>query len=597
MPETVEAIERYLSGGVIKGIGPATAKKIVNKFKESTIEILKNEPDEIAKIKGITKQKAQEISEEFNEKWELWQIVGFLEKFGISTQNCKKVYEIYGNNSIEEIEKNPYVLIDIVYGADFKKIDKIAIGLGVTIDNYKRIESGIKYALAIASNNGNTCVLRENLIEYVKELLEIQDEESIIECITNLIARGNIMQEDIDDKNWIFLDTFFMCEKNIAEKLLGLKQAKNIKKIKNFKEKLKIIEHFSEMELSNKQREAIELINENNVCIITGGPGTGKTTIIKFIIEIYKREGKKVALCAPTGRAAKRMSEATGHEAMTIHRLLQLGKTEETLKIEKLDCQIAPIDADIIIVDEVSMVDVFIMNYILKGTYLGTKLVLVGDSNQLPSVGPGNVLKDIINSDVITTVELNQIFRQAAKSKIITVAHEVNEGEKIKIVNDAEKLNDLFLINEISQEKMLSDVLSLASGRLQKYGNYDFFKNIQVISATKKGMLGTKELNRELQRVLNNTNSYEKINGDRVFKVGDRVMQIKNNYDISWEKSTGEIGTGVFNGEFGKIEKISENDKQIQIYFDDDKEATYGYSELEQIEHAYAITIHKSQRK
>ena len=313
---------------------------------------------------------------------------------------------------------------------------------------------------------------------------------------------------------------------------------------------------------------------------------------------MYKQEEKKVVLCAPTGRAAKRMSEATGEEATTIHRLLSLGKMEETLEMERVDYQIAPIDGDIIIIDEMSMVDVFLMNYILKGLYIGTKLVLVGDINQLPSVGPGNILKDIINSEVIETIELNEIFRQAAQSQIITNAHKVNNGESFLNIPKEElqdKLQDFFYINETSMEKMLEDVISLCSGRLKKYGNYDFFKDIQVLTPTKKGKLGTKELNIELQNALNPNKKIEKKHGERTFLVGDRVMQIKNNYDIYWEKNGRENGTGIFNGELGRIRKIDDITKQIEVQFDDEKKAWYEYSELEQLEHSYSITIHKSQ--
>lgn len=306
-------------------------------------------------------------------------------------------------------------------------------------------------------------------------------------------------------------------------------------------------------------------------------------------------------LCAPTGRAAKKMTETTGEEASTIHRLLEIGKQEEILGLEKLDYPINPIDADVIIIDEMSMVDVFLMNYILKGIYLGTKLVLVGDSNQLPSVGPGNVLKDIISSNKIPVVELNEIFRQAAKSKIVINAHRVNEGEKLLIKKDIKKSTDkkredFFFINENSQEKTLSDIISLCSGRLKKFGNYDFFKDIQVLTPTKKGMLGTKELNKQLQKELNIGEKPQKVHGDRIFKIDDRVMQIKNNYDIFWEKA-GECGSGIFNGEIGRISQILDEEKQVEIIFDDGKKAWYEYGDLDQIEHAYSITIHKSQRK
>lgn len=598
MPETLEALERYLAGGVIKGVGPATAKRIVDNFKEETISVLKFEPYKLANVKGITKTKAIEIADEFNEKWELWQIVGFLERFGIANQNSKKVYEALGKEAISKIEENPYILIDITYGVDFKKIDKMAMELGISKDNSKRIESAIKYSLIIASHNGNSCVIYENLVKFVADLLGIT-EEQIEEEIINLKATENIYLEEREEKEWVYLNNFYVAEKNIADKLIALDETKNIKKIKNFKSELEKAQEKQDIILSAEQKEAVKAVNDNNVCIITGGPGTGKTTIIKSIIDIYKTRKMKVVLCAPTGRAAKRMQEQSGEEATTIHRLLEIRKLDDQEDYLSLDYPITPIDADVVIIDEMSMVDMFLMNHILKAIYLGTKLILVGDINQLPSVGPGNVLQDIIESQSITTIELNKIFRQAAKSKIITNAHRVNNGESfIGTEENEDKLNDFFFINEMSQEKVLSDVISLCSGRLKNYGNYDFFKNIQVLTPTKKGMLGTKELNKQLQNVLNPNQGIEKQHGDRIFRPGDRVMQVKNNYDIYWEKEIDdkiEAGAGIFNGELGKIKSIDEDEKQIEVYFDDEKIAWYDFSNLDELEHSYSITIHKSQ--
>lgn len=600
MPETLEALERYLAGGVIKGVGPATARRIVDNFKEETISVLKFEPYKLANVKGITKTKAIEIADEFNEKWELWQIVGFLERFGIANQNSKKVYEALGKEAISKIEENPYILIDITYGVDFKKIDKMAMELGISKDNSKRIESAIKYSLIIASHNGNSCVIYENLVKFVADLLGIT-EEQIEEEIINLKATENIYLEEREEKEWVYLNNFYVAEKNIADKLIALDETKNIKKIKNFKSELEKAQEKQDIILSAEQKEAVKAVNDNNVCIITGGPGTGKTTIIKSIIDIYKTRKMKVVLCAPTGRAAKRMQEQSGEEATTIHRLLEIRKLDDQEDYLSLDYPITPIDADVVIIDEMSMVDMFLMNHILKAIYLGTKLILVGDINQLPSVGPGNVLQDIIESKSITTIELNKIFRQAAKSKIITNAHRVNNGESfIGTEENEDKLNDFFFINEMSQEKVLSDVISLCSGRLKNYGNYDFFKNIQVLTPTKKGMLGTKELNKQLQNVLNPNQGIEKPHGDRIFRPGDRVMQVKNNYDIYWEKEIDdkiEAGAGIFNGELGKIKSIDEDEKQIEVYFDDEKIAWYDFSNLDELEHSYSITIHKSQRK
>lgn len=497
------------------------------------------------------------------------------------------------------------MLLDITYGVDFKKIDQMALEIGIASNDEKRIESAITYSLAIASNNGNTCVEKQNLIKYVQALLGTTTSE-IETALINLKARAKIEIENVEEIEWVYLNSFYVCERNIAQRISILNKSKNIKKIKDFDKKFKEEEKHIDITLSEKQKEAIKAVNDNNVCVITGGPGTGKTTIIKFIIELYKKENKKVVLCAPTGRAAKRMSETTGEEATTIHRLLCLGKVEESLGMERVDYAIEPIDTDVLIIDEMSMVDVFLMNYILKGLYMGTKLVLVGDVNQLPSVGPGNVLKDIINSETVETIELNEIFRQAAKSQIITNAHKVNNGENfLEIPKEElkEKLQDFYFLNEPTQNKMLEDVISLCTGRLKKFGNYDFFRDIQVLTPTKKGKLGTKELNIELQNALNpslngKNNKKEipqKKHGDRLFLEGDRVMQVKNNYDIYWEKNHKEDGTGIFNGELGTIKKIDDVTKQIEIKFDDEKTAWYEYSELEQLEHSYSITIHKSQ--
>ena len=605
MPETLDSLERYLANGMIKGVGPATARKIIETFGEDTINVFKFEPQKLSVIKGITEEKAISIAEEFITNWELWQLVGFIEKFGIGPQSAEKIYKTLGANAIEEIQANPYILVDLVNKVDFMQIDKMALDIGIEIDNDKRIRSGIKHALKLATYNGHCAVLFENLVEFVKNLLGVS-EDLIEENIISLKAKGDIIIEDrkIDEEKleeWVYIDYYYNAELNIAEKIIKLDKAKNVKKINSFEKKIRQAEKETNMELSEKQLEAVRDINERNVCVITGGPGTGKTTIIKTVLEIYKKEGKKVVLCAPTGRAAKRMTETTGEEAKTLHRLLELAKivSEDGQNIN-IDLPITPIDADVIIVDEVSMVDVFLMNYLLKGIYQGTKLVLVGDIDQLPSVGPGNVLKDIINSEKITTIRLNKIFRQAAKSKIIINAHKVNEGNSfIGAEYDENVLEDFFYISENNKTKILDNIISLSTGRLKKYGDYDFLKNIQVITPTKKGELGTKELNKILQEKINpfETDKAEKRYGDVIFRENDRIMQIKNNYDIYWERHLDEVesGSGVFNGEFGTILKIYENEKQIKIKFDDEKIAWYTFADLEQIEHAYAITVHKSQ--
>lgn len=608
MPQTVGALEKYLANGNIKGVGEALAKRIVRQFGEDTIQVFKTEPQRLAEVKGISQSKAIEIAESFLENWEVWQIVGFLERFGIGAEFAKKVYELLGINAIEQIEKDPYILIDIARGVDFKQIDKMALDLGISYDNDKRIRSGIKYALIRATYNGHACVLKENLIQFVISLLDVMT-ENIEDGLIELRANDEIVIEERNDGTgiWIYLSNFYYTEQEIAIRIKRLQEASNVKEIKNIQTILKKIESHSNIELSEKQKEAIELVNENNVTIITGGPGTGKTTIIKSIIDIYEQKGNKVVLCAPTGRAAKKMTETTGKEASTLHRLLEIGKIDENNFYQtSTEYEGAPIDADLIIVDELSMVDMFVMSYLLKCIYKGTKLILVGDCDQLSSVGPGSVLKDLIASEKVVTVHLDKIFRQAAKSKIILNAHRVNNGEPFLTKEDEdyteETMEDFFYINESSQEKIVEEVLSLCTGRLKNYGDYDFFQSIQVLTPTKKGMLGTRELNKALQERLN-PNVYElpeKANMGAIYRAGDRIMQVKNNYDMDWEKEINgniEVGKGVFNGEIGTITEVSEKNKIIEIKFDDEKTAYYDYTELEQIEHSYAITIHKAQRK
>ena len=604
MPQTTEALERYLANGTIKGVGPATARKIIETFGDDTINVMKFEPSKLAQIRGISKDKAIEISDSFIENWEVWQIVGFLDKFGIGPQNAETIYKSLGINAIEQIQSNPYILVDLVNKVNFNQIDKMALDIGIEYNNEKRIRSGVKHALLLTTYNGHCAVVYENLLKFVHELLGVREDE-IEDVLINMKVKNDIVIEEREGYEWVYLYQYYQAEKNVAEKLIQLDKYKNIKKISKFEKELEITEAKSNIELSEEQKEAIKQINNNNVCVITGGPGTGKTTIIKAIIDLYKHNEMKPVLCAPTGRAAKRMTETTGIEAKTLHRLLEIGSfSSSENQNNNTNLSVTPIDADIIIVDEMSMVDIFLMNYLCRAIYNGTKLVLVGDTDQLPSVGPGNVLKDIIESEVITTITLNKIFRQAAQSKIIMNSHRVNDGQsfisKEEIQNSNEKyVEDFFYIDENDKNKILYQVLSLSGERLKKFGDYDFIKNIQIITPTKKGELGTKELNKRLQQEINPQSEYkkEKKFGDSIFREGDRIMQIKNNYEIYWEKNkkSFESGSGIFNGEFGTIQKIDEKEKNIQIKFDDDKIAWYAFSELEQIEHAYSITVHKAQ--
>ena len=595
MPETLDALEKYLANGVIKGIGPATAKKIIKKFGESTVEVLKANPEELTAIKGITEKKAKEISESFIENWELWLIVGFLEKFGIGPQSAQNVYKKLGANTINLIQENPYILSELGVRVDFAQIDKMALDLGVERNNVQRIAAGIRHGLLLATYNGHTCVLESNLITFVTGLLKVS-EEDVLYAMKDMMSKEQIKIEEreeiatIDGKTelqiqeWVYLIDYYKTELNIARQIHGLEQASNIKRISNFNNELEKVEKSSNLKLSDKQKEAIKLINENNVCIITGGPGTGKTTIIKTIIDIYKSKGKKVVLCAPTGRAAKRMTEATGEEAKTLHRLLEIGKVFEEKPDPDMD--VTPIDGDVVVIDEISMVDIFLMNYVVKALFKGTKLVLVGDTDQLPSVGPGCVLKDFIDSKQIPCVKLNKIFRQAMQSKIIVNSHKVNEG--INFLQEKEEnkneLNDFIFEEERNSAEIVNKILK------------EYSLDKQIITPSKKGDLGTKNLNKLIQEKFNplNVMKNEKKFGEVIFREGDKVMQTKNNYDIMWRRDS-EISSGIFNGEMGIIEKINDNLGEIKIKFDDEKVAFYGFQDLDQLEHSYAITVHKSQ--
>lgn len=601
MPETLDALEKYLGNGLIKGVGPATAKKIVKKFKKDTVRIIKKEPKRLAEIKGITEDKALEISESFIENCEIWQIVGFLEKFGIGAKSAQSIFKSLGNDAIEKIKEDPYILEETGTKCDFLQIDRMALSIGIEKSSLRRIEAGILHALNLSTYNGHSCVLKTSLIQYVSTLLGVS-EEDVSDGIIDLKAKEKIMTEErkemitIEDKTemrtqtWVYLIDYYRAEMNIANKLKSLQESENLKHILNLK---KMLKNTTDIELSEKQLEALEIVNENNVAIITGGPGTGKTTIIKTIIEMYKSLGKQTVLCAPTGRAAKRMTEATGEEAKTLHRLLDIGKIID--EKPNANMEVEPIDADVIIIDEMSMVDLFLMNYLLNGIFKGTKLILVGDSDQLQSVGPGRVLKDLIESNKIPYITLNKIFRQAAKSKIIVNAHKVNEGinfigELNKEEQDEE--DDFYFIPE-------NDISTIQSMCVEFY-----HKNVQVITPTKKGDLGTRTLNKILQAKYNKESKHknEKKFGDIIFREGDKVMQTKNNYDIEWVKNSNsrntlkkEYSCGIFNGEMGTIEEIDKEDETVLIKFEDGKRAIYGYQDLEQIEHAYAITVHKSQ--
>lgn len=455
MPNTINEIEKYLGSGIIKGVGPATSKKIVDKFGEETVYVLQFEPYKLAQIKGITSDKAQSISDEFNNVWELWKIVMFLQKYGIGTTNANRVYKELGITAIDKIKEDPYILLKFLYGVDFKNIDRMALSMGMEHDSSSRIASGIKYAMNLSIKNGNTCVLKDKLIEYVSNILNVD-----ISLIENEFTALCYAKEIYSENGYAFLKDYYIAEENVAKKLLMLNKSynkKNInldKKIADFEKELSIV-------LSDEQKSAVKLAFDNRVCIITGGPGTGKTTIIKMLIKLLKYENLEFALCAPTGRAAKRITETTGEEAKTLHRFLELGKVEEDSV--NINYEVTRVKQDVVIVDEMSMVDVILMNYLAKALQEKTRLILIGDSDQLPSVGPGSVLKDLIDCNEIPVQKLTEIYRQAAESQIVTNAHKINCGSEEIDLNKRD--GDFFFIKEVD---LLKQIIELIGTRLPK---------------------------------------------------------------------------------------------------------------------------------
>lgn len=458
MPSTSQEVEKYLGSGIIKGVGPATSKKIVDKFGEDTIYIMQYEPERLSEIKGITPAKAREIGDSFKNAWELWQIVLFLQQYGIGTTNAAKIYKELGMNAIHAIKENPYILVNILYGVDFKKVDQIAQSLGIESTSTFRISSGIKYALFLAARNGHTCVLANNLIEYVSQILGVEKE-----LVENEVTALEYAKEIYIEDDWAFLKDYYKAEDTIAKKILMLSRNFS-KKYHSLDEKIKEAEKDLRINLSEEQKDAVKACFKEQVVVITGGPGTGKTTIIKVLLNLFKKAELEVALCAPTGRAARRITETTGEEAKTLHRLLELGKTEDD-KLN-IDYAVNKIKSHVVIVDEMSMVDIVLMNYLMKGLEDNTKLILIGDSDQLPSVGPGSVLKDLIESDCITTKKLTEIYRQAAESQIISNAHKINDGEKEIRVN--EKNGDFFFIRETNIVEQIVELMTIRLPKLRK---------------------------------------------------------------------------------------------------------------------------------
>ena len=596
LPNSLIGIEKYLSSGVIMGIGPVTAKKIVEKFGEKSLEILDNDIDKLTEIEGIGEKKIRIIYESYSKQREVKNIMVFLQTYGVSANQCVKIYKKYGNNSISIVQENPYILTEDITGIGFKIADKIARNLGIGKDSPFRVQSGIKYVINDFCMLGNTYIPLNKLIDAAKAVLEVP-----IEDIEKNIYQSTLDQklkiEIIEEAQCVFTLPYYYCEIGVTKKLLTLAYSNYEAISLNLGDEIKKFQIENEISFADSQKEAIKGAFDNGVEIITGGPGTGKTTIIKCIIQIFEAAKLKVFMAAPTGRAAKRMTEATGREAKTIHRLLELGfNDEDELSFIKNDE--SPLECDVLIVDEASMIDIMLMNNLLKTVQIGTRLIIVGDVDQLPSVGPGNVLRDIIESEGIKVVRLKDIFRQAEKSMIVVNAHKINNGE-MPLLNARGK--DFFFIKEEDQLKVLETLLDLVNKRLPKFNNnWDKRKHIQVLSPMRKGILGVGNLNKNLQSIINppNKNKKEKEVKDFIFRVGDKVMQMKNNYTLKWERVSGEgdkEGLGVFNGDIGYIDTIDDEDNTVTVVFDEERKIVYENLLLDELDLAYATTIHKSQ--
>lgn len=597
LPTSKDGIEKYLSSGIIQGIGPVTAKKIVNKFGEDTLNILDNNIERLKEIEGIGKKKLETIIESYREQRELKNITIFLQTHGLSVNQCLKIYKKYGASSVDTVKNNPYILCDEISGIGFKTSDKIARSLGIEIDSSFRIQSGIRYVINEFCANGHTFMPKDELIKEASNVLTVSG-DIIEENIKNAALDRKIKLERVNDKEGVFTIPNYYCELGITNRILTLA-------ISNFQDISVDVDHLilqfekkNNITFAESQKDAIISAFQNGIEIITGGPGTGKTTIIKCIIEIFETCGLKVLLGAPTGRAAKRMSESTGKEATTIHRMLDMGVFEKEESVFVTNAEEHSLEADVVIIDEASMIDITLMNALLKSIKVGTRLIIVGDVDQLPSVGAGNVLNDFIESGFTKVVRLKEIFRQGKESMIVVNAHKINKGEMPKL---NEKGTDFFFIRNDIQEGILNTIIDLINTRLPKFNsNWDKLKSIQVLVPMKKGVLGVTNLNERIQNVLNPKAPYKKEKEFRsmVFREGDKVMQIKNNYSLKWTRIAGKgehEGSGVFNGDMGFIESIDLEGKKLSIIFDDERRVIYDFMYLDELDLAYAITIHKSQ--
>ncbi len=595
-PGDTVSMERYLSSGAIKGVGKKMAARIVEKFGEDTFRIIEEEPERLAEIKGISERIARDIAVQMEEKRELRQAMIFLQQYGISLNLAVKIHEHYGIDTYRILQENPYQLAEDVEGVGFKIADEIARRIGIRTDSDFRIRSAILYELQQAAAEGHTYLPREMLTKRVCELLGVGEEAVQRHYMDMAIDKKLVLKTQEDDQVQIYAAVYYYMEANVAAMLRALNVKYEVAD-SVVERRLRRLEESSEIELDELQRIAVKESVKNGLLVITGGPGTGKTTTINTIIQYFMLEGMDISLAAPTGRAAKRMTEATGFEAKTIHRMLELsGGIEGKAGFERNEHN--PLETDVIIIDEMSMVDITLMNSLLKAIVAGTRLILVGDASQLPSVGPGCVLQDIIDAHAVNTVRLNHIFRQAAKSDIVVNAHRINRGEEIKLDNKSE---DFFFLRRQDADVIINVCLQLAAQKLPKYVQAKP-SDIQILTPMRKGLLGVERLNRILQQYLNppDPSKAEREHGETVFRVGDKVMQIKNNYQAEWEivNKYGiptDKGLGVFNGDMGIIREINSFSETIVVEFEEGRLVEYPFRQTEELELAYAITIHKAQ--
>ena len=600
MPEDALAMERYLGSGAIKGIGAVLAARIVRRFGDDTMRIVEEEPERLAEIKGISEKKAMEIAEQMTEKADMRRAMIFLQKYGISLNLGAKIYQKYGQTVYGVLQENPYRLAEDISGVGFRIADEIASRIGIHTDSDYRIRSGMLYTLLQASGEGHIYLPKEELFSRASGLLGV-DSSYMEKHLMDMVVDRKLILKETEDGAVVYPTRYYYLELNSARMLCEL----NIlcpEDEEMMEKRINRIEKETGTRLDEMQKQAVAAAASHGLFILTGGPGTGKTTTINAIIRYFEEEGAELRLAAPTGRAAKRMTEATGYEAQTIHRLLELNgmpEEEQEGRAVHFDRNSEnPLEADVIIIDEMSMVDIALMHSLLLAVTAGTRLILVGDENQLPSVGPGNVLRDIIRSGCFPVVELKKIFRQASESDIVVNAHKINRGEQVTINN---KSRDFFFLKRYDADIIIRVVIALIQEKLPRYVDAKPYE-IQVLTPMRKGLLGVERLNQILQRYLNppDEKKKEKEIGQRLFREGDKVMQVKNNYQLEWEilgryKIPVDKGVGVFNGDTGIMTEINEFAETATVEFEDGRQAEYSFKQLEELELAYAVTIHKSQ--